>query len=216
VRERGKKRPKTAAIAQHLAAMRWLPLALLLLLSAPALAEPPSPETKRLLAGAYAQLGVTLVYDSSYRPIAFPGGDVPPYRGVCSDVVIRAYRHIGIDLQLLVNQDMTRDFAAYPHLWGLTRPDPNIDHRRVPNLQVFFARHGESLAVTQNPADYRPGDIVTWRLPGGHPHIGLVSDRSGEERPLMIHNIGWGARLEDMLFDYPITGHYRYRTADGR
>jgi uncharacterized protein YijF (DUF1287 family) len=156
-------------------------------------------------------------YDSSYRPIAFPGGDVPLYRGVCSDVVVRAYRHIGIDLQLLLNEDMRRDFGAYPHLWGLSHPDPNIDHRRVPNLQVFFARQGASLPITSSANDYRPGDIVTWRLPSGHPHIGLVSDRAMEGRLLVIHNIGWGVQLEDMLFAYPITGHYRYRTPeDGR
>jgi uncharacterized protein YijF (DUF1287 family) len=195
--------------------MRWV-FALFLALSATAHADTPAPEIMRLLEGAYAQLGVTYLYDSSYRPIVFPGGDVPLYRGVCSDVVVRAYRHIGVDLQLLVNQDMTRAFAAYPHLWGLSHPDPNIDHRRVPNLQAFFARHGESLPITANAADYRPGDIVTWRLPAGHPHIGLVSDRIAEGRPLVIHNIGWGARLEDTLFDYPITGHYRYRTTDVR
>ena len=188
--------------------------ALWLALCSTAHAETPVPEIKHLLDGAYAQLGVTFLYDSSYRPIAFPGGDVPLYRGVCSDVVVRAYRHIGIDLQLLVNQDMTRDFAAYPRLWGLSHPDPNIDHRRVPNLQVFFSRHGESLPVTTNAGDYRPGDIVTWRLPSGHPHIGLVSDRRAEGRPLVVHNIGWGAKLEDTLFDYPITGHYRYRTTE--
>ncbi|HLJ64551.1 MAG TPA: DUF1287 domain-containing protein [Stellaceae bacterium] len=183
----------------------------LLLLAAPHLrAETPSPSTQRLIQSAYAQIGVTLFYDSDYHAMAFPGGDVPAIRGVCSDVIIRAYRGIGTDLQLLVNQDMRRNFQAYPKLWGLAHPDPNIDHRRVPNLATFFARHGRSLTPSANAGDYLPGDIVTWRLPGGAAHIGLVSDRSSEGKPLIIHNIGAGAAIEDILFAYPITGHYRY------
>jgi uncharacterized protein YijF (DUF1287 family) len=165
---------------------------------------------ERLVAAAYAQIGVTRVYDPSYRRIAFPGGDVPLDRGVCSDVVVRAYRGIGIDLQRLVHEDMRQHFADYPHLWQLAAPDPNIDHRRVPNLAAFFARHGDKLAVSAAAEDYRPGDIVTWRLPGGLAHIGLIADRIIDGRPLVVHNIGAGAQLEDVLFAFPITGHYRY------
>ena len=183
-------------------------LALFLLLASPAAAQPAT--AQRLVDGAYAQIGVTLRYDPSYRPIAFPGGDVPLDRGVCSDVIIRAYRSAGIDLQGLVNEDMRQSFASYPHLWGLSRPDPNIDHRRVPNLAVFFARHGAALPITLEPRDYRAGDVVAWRLPAGEPHIGLVVDRSENGRPLVVHNIGEGTRLEDVLFAFAITGHYRY------
>ena len=169
----------------------------------------------RLVDAAAAQVGVTVLYDPSYRVIAFPGGDVPADRGVCTDVVIRAYRGLGIDLQRLVNADMRRDFGAYPRAWGMTHPDPNIDHRRVLNLQAFFRRHGTVLATSAAPADYRPGDLVTWRLPGGLPHIGIVATETADGRPLVIHNIGMGARLEDILFAFPITGHYRYLASEG-
>jgi hypothetical protein len=170
------------------------------------------PTTEVIVEAARAQVGVTVIYDGTYRRIAYPGGDIPVERGVCTDVLIRAYRKAGMDLQLLVHEDMTRDFSAYPHLWGLHRPDSNIDHRRVPNLKVFFARHGKSLPVSSSARDYRAGDIVAWRLPSGIPHIGLVSTRyvAGTERPLVIHNIGQGAQEEDVLFLYTITGHYRY------
>lgn len=164
----------------------------------------------QVLRGAYQQVGATLHYDGSYRPIPFPGGDVPIERGVCTDVIVRAYRRAGIDLQLLVHQDMTRAFGAYPGLWGHSRPDPNIDHRRVPNLATFFRRHGQQLSVSSRPEDYRAGDIVTWRLPSGTPHIGLISDRFQDGRPLVVHNIGAGVRVEDVLFSYEVTGHYRY------
>ena len=164
----------------------------------------------RVLEGAYQQVGATTIYDSSYRRLAFPGGDIPMERGVCSDVIVRAYRHAGLDLQLLVNQDMAGNFRAYPQLWGLSRPDPNIDHRRVPNLAAFFKRHGRTLPVTAQASDYRAGDIVTWRLASGVPHIGLVADRVEGGRALVIHNIGAGARVEDVLFANTITGHYRY------
>jgi uncharacterized protein len=182
----------------------------LLLCVLPGAAQPAPTPAERLVAAAYAQIGVTRVYDPSYRRIAFPGGDVRLDRGVCSDVVVRAYRGIGIDLQRLVNDDMRRHFADYPHLWGLAAPDPNIDHRRVANLAVFFARRGGKLPVSAAAEDYRPGDIVTWRLPGGLAHIGLIADRRIEGRPLVVHNIGAGAQLEDVLFAFPITGHYRY------
>jgi hypothetical protein len=164
-----------------------------------------------LVAAARAQVGVTLIYDPSYRQIAYPMGDVPPERGVCSDVVIRAFRAIGIDLQQELHRDMKRHFAAYPKSWGLSAPDPNIDHRRVPNLATWFTRQGYAVAVSGHPADYRPGDIVAWALGSGQPHIGIVSDRRSSDgaRPLVIHNIGWGAREEDALFEYRITGHFR-------
>lgn len=156
----------------------------------------------------------TVRYDGSYHRIEYPNGDVPSNIGVCTDVVIRAYRKVGIDLQVKVHEDMSSNFDQYPsrRIWGLTRPDPNIDHRRVPNLQVFFSRFGKTLQVSNNPQDYQPGDLVTWMLPGNLPHIGIViNERSGDgKRPLIAHNIGAGPKIDDMLFDYPITGHYRY------
>jgi uncharacterized protein YijF (DUF1287 family) len=164
-----------------------------------------------LVAAARAQVGVTLLYDPSYQRIAYPMGDVPMERGVCSDVVIRAFRAVGIDLQQELHRDMTRHFAAYPKNWGLARPDRNIDHRRVPNLAAWFKRHGYALPVSQDAARYQPGDIVTWLLGDKLPHIGIVSDRRSDDgaRPLVIHNIGWGAREDDALFAYRITGHFR-------
>ena len=164
-----------------------------------------------LVAAARAQVGVTLIYDPNYQQIAYPMGDVPMVRGVCSDVVIRAFRTLGIDLQQELHRDMKRHFAAYPKNWGLAKPDRNIDHRRVPNLATWFKRQGYDLPVSQDAAAYQPGDIVTWILSGGQPHIGIVSDQRSEDnaRLLMIHNIGWGAREDDALFEYRITGHFR-------
>ena len=184
---------------------------LLLLVLAPSavLAQEPA-AVPGLVQSAYAQVGKTVKYDPAYERIAFPGGDVPLERGVCTDVIVRAYRGIGVDLQALVNRDMRAAFGAYPKLWGLSRPDPNIDHRRVQNLAVFFKRHGKELPVSKEASDYKPGDIVTWRLPDGRPHIGLVSDRQGGGRPLVVHNIGEGAQVEDTLFEFTISGHYRY------
>jgi uncharacterized protein YijF (DUF1287 family) len=192
-------------------------LAALLLLPAlpgpcPSLAGESAPALK-LVAAARAQIGVTLSYNPAYIRLAYPGGDLPADRGVCTDVIVRAYRSaLNLDLQRLVHEDMKSAFAAYPPQWGLTRPDPNIDHRRVPNLQAFLRRNGLSLPVTDNPADYRPGDLVTQMLPGNLPHIAVVSDRRSPDgaRPLVIHNIGAGAREEDRLFEFPITGHYRF------
>jgi uncharacterized protein YijF (DUF1287 family) len=156
----------------------------------------------------------SVVYDGSYVSIPYPGGDVPQNTGVCTDVVIRTYRVLGADLQRLVHEDISKDFSAYPsrRIWGLQGPDRNIDHRRVPNLQAFFKRHGSVLPITNIPEDYSPGDLVTWMLPGNLPHIGIVTDRKhpGSENPMIVHNIGLGPKLEDMLFDYPITGHFRY------
>lgn len=169
----------------------------------------------RLFAAACRQIGVTLRYDA-YTRLAYPGGDVPIERGVCTDVVVRAYREAGIDLQVLVHQDMAKDWPAYPKLWGLTRPDRNVDHRRVHNLGTFFSRHGRILAATTDPAAYAAGDLVTWRLPSGRPHIGIVSDRkTGAGVPLVVHNVGAGTVEEDVLFAYAVTGHFRY-PADAR
>ncbi|HEX6565453.1 MAG TPA: DUF1287 domain-containing protein [Chthoniobacterales bacterium] len=176
-----------------------------------ALADSSQDQVTRLIAAARGQIGVTRYYDPTYTVIAYPGGDVPIERGVCTDVLIRAYREIGIDLQRLVHEDMEANFAKYPRLWGLSHPDTNIDHRRVPNLMVFFARKGQSLPVSRSASDYLPGDIVTWQLPGGVPHIGIVSDTLVDEsRYQMIHNIGAGTQCEDCLFRFKVTGHYRY------
>ena len=150
----------------------------------------------------------------------YPLGDVPNDRGVCTDLIIRAYRALQIDLQVLVHEDMAQNFAVYPQLWGLRKPDKNIDHRRVPNLQRFFDRAGARLAVTTRPDDYAEGDLVTWMLPGNLPHIGIVSNQRvpRSSRPKIIHNIGAGPVEDDILFVYPITGHYRYhpRTERGQ
>ena len=154
-------------------------------------------------------------YDGSYRKIGYPLGDVPADVGVCSDVIIRAYRGIDIDLQQLVHEDMKKNFSVYPKIWGLSRTDRNIDHRRVLNLRAFFKRHGKSLSISDNPNDYKPGDLVTWNLKsnGSLPHIGIVTNlySNNKKRPIIMHNMGRGQVLEDMLFDYEITGHYRYR-----
>ena len=158
---------------------------------------------------------MTVIYDPAYVSLAFPGGDIDRSRGVCTDVVIRALRDAwGVDLQLALNRDMKTDFAAYPAIWGLTRTDRNIDHRRVPNLQTFLTRIGASLPLTSDPAAFQPGDIVTWMLPGNLPHIGILSDQIGASgAPMVLHNIGSGAKEEDRLFDFPITGHYRINPA---
>jgi len=155
-----------------------------------------------------------VTYDGQYMEMGYPNGDVPANIGVCTDVVIRTYRALGIDLQQKVHEDMKAHFSKYPskRIWGLTRTDTNIDHRRVPNLQVFFERFGESLPITDNKDDYKPGDIVTWRLPNNAPHIGIVTDQKGwvTGNPKVVHNIGLGPKLDDMLFLFKITGHYRY------
>ena len=166
-----------------------------------------------VIAAAIEQTGHAVRYDGSYRRIAYPGGDVPADVGVCTDVIIRAFRAAGVDLQQRVHEDMTRAFSAYPKSWGLSRPDANIDHRRVPNLQVYFRRRGADVNVTNDPRQYLPGDLVTWMLPGNLPHIGLVTGRrtADGQRPLIVHNIGRGPEVEDMLFRFRITGHYRYR-----
>lgn len=151
-------------------------------------------------------------YDPSYFKIAYPNGDVPADKGVCTDVVIRAYRKMGIDLQKEVHLDMQAHFSLYPQKWGLKHTDPNIDHRRVPNLMTFFSRKGTTLKITDKAEDYQPGDIVCWNLGGGITHIGIVSKKTTRDgkRHLIIHNIGAGQVLEDCLFTYKIIGHYRY------
>jgi len=164
-----------------------------------------------LVSAAKTQIGVTVHYDGQYRKIAYPGGDVPLDRGVCTDVIIRAFRRCGLDLQKLVHEDMVRAWDCYPNPWRMKTTDRNIDHRRVPNLATFFKRHGKSLPLGTDPKRFLPGDIVTWRLPSGLPHIGMVSiEKSPTGVPLIIHNIGDGTKLEDGLFAYPLTGHYRY------
>ncbi len=157
----------------------------------------------------------SITYDSKYRQIDYPNGDIPSHLGVCTDVIIRSYRNIGADLQKLVHEDMKNHFDSYPsqRIWGLNSTDSNIDHRRVPNLQIFFTRHGISLDISNNNKDYLPGDIVTWDLKGNSPwHIGIVTHKASciTGNPLVVHNIGSGPIMNDALFSYPITGHYRY------
>jgi uncharacterized protein len=152
-------------------------------------------------------------YDPAYFSIPYPNGDVPADRGVCTDVIIRAYRKLGIDLQKEVHEDMKNNFGKYPKKWGLKTTDKNIDHRRVPNLMTFFERHGTVLKKSTLGSDYSPGDIVTWDLGGGITHIGIVIDKkSGDgERRLVVHNIGRGQEISDCLFQFVITGHYRFQ-----
>jgi uncharacterized protein YijF (DUF1287 family) len=154
-----------------------------------------------------------VAYDPAYFKIPYPGGDVPKGRGVCTDVIIRAYRLQGIDLQKEVHEDMFLNFNAYPHAWGLMRTDKNIDHRRVPNLMVFFSRKGIVKKNSSAPEDYSPGDLVCWDLGEGKTHIGIVVDQKSADgaRPLVIHNIGRGQVLEDCLFNFSIIGHYTYK-----
>jgi uncharacterized protein YijF (DUF1287 family) len=171
---------------------------------------------RRLSSAALAQTETLVVYDPSYVKLKYPGGDVPADRGVCTDVVIRAYRAIGVDLQVGVHEDMAARFAAYPSIYGRRSPDPNIDHRRVPNLMVFFGRKGKTLPITTDPKDYRAGDVVMWDITGdGLVHTGLVVDRKDPTgaRPLIVHNIGQGPKLEDALFSFKIIGHFRYEPA---
>jgi uncharacterized protein YijF (DUF1287 family) len=153
-------------------------------------------------------------YDPAYFSIKYPNGDIPANKGVCTDVIIRSYRKLGIDLQKEVHEDMIKDFSAYPNLekWGMTKTDTNIDHRRVPNLEIFFERKGEKLPVTQNPNEYKTGEIVTWLINDKLPHIGIITNKKSTDgkRNLIVHNVGNGQVLEDCLFDYKIVGHYRY------
>jgi len=154
-----------------------------------------------------------VTYDPSYYSIPYPNGDVPADKGVCTDLIIRAYRKMGIDLQKKVHEDMKANFDLYPKIWGLNAPDKNIDHRRVPNLMKFFERYGEVLEISNEPDSYHPGEIVCWNLGGGITHIGIVSKlRSSDgNRYKIVHNIGAGQVVDDILFDFKIIGHYKYR-----
>ena len=187
---------------------RFLSLALSLLAAFAAQAD----DGERLAQAARQQVGVTVIYDPAYARLAYPGGDVPMQRGVCADVLVRAFRaSADLDLQRLLHEDMRAHFSAYPALWGLRKPDRNIDHRRVPNLRRFFERQHKQLPISDRASDYRAGDIVSWRLDNGLAHIGLVSDRRrADGRPLVIHNIGRGTQEEDVLFAWTQTGHYRW------
>jgi len=178
----------------------------------PAAHDPHARFLRDLTAAAIERTHHTVRYDPAYVRIPYPGGDVPSGTGVCTDEIIRSYRAVGVDLQKEVHEDMVRNLSAYPQKsrWLLSRPDSNIDHRRVPNLMVFFQRKGLSLPVTARAEDYSPGDLVTWDLGGNVPHIGIVVDRKSAERYMIVHNIGQGPRLEDVLFHWKITGHYRY------
>jgi len=179
-----------------------------LTLSGPGRAEDPG---LCLVRAARTQIGVTVRYDPSYSRIPYPLGDVPLDRGVCTDVVVRAYRAFGVDLQVLVHRDRKTAWGAYPNPWRTKAPDRNIDHRRVPNLATFFRRHGRAVAERRDPKTFLPGDVVTWNLASGVPHIGLVSDQRGPSgAPCVVHNIGGGTQEEDVLFAYTVTGHYRY------
>jgi uncharacterized protein YijF (DUF1287 family) len=167
----------------------------------------PAVDSDALVLAAIERTQHAVRYDGAYQAIDYPGGDVADNVGVCTDLIIRAYRAVGVDLQQLVHEDMRAHFDRYPsrRIWGMNAPDANIDHRRVPNLRTYFARHGRSLHPSDRAADYRSGDLVTWELPGHLPHIGLLTDRidSASGRPLVVHNIGAGPVLEDMLFNFP-------------
>ncbi|MBG2913719.1 DUF1287 domain-containing protein [Proteus cibarius] len=190
-------------------------ISILLLLTMPfSSAQAITSEQNKKLVEYAADLPRAVFYDSDYRKIDYPMGDVPAYKGVCSDVIIRSYRGIDIDLQKLLHEDIKANFSAYPskRMWGLNKPDTNIDHRRVPNLEVFFTRKGKVKPITKNAEDYVPGDIVSWRLDNGRPHIGIVvNKKSGDnQRYLVMHNIGFGQVAEDVLFSWKITGHFTY------
>jgi uncharacterized protein len=179
----------------------------------PKLSEIENPAIKKMLESAVEQTTLTKSYDPSYTVLSYPMGDVPIEKGVCTDVVIRSMRNAGLDLQKEVHEDMAANFSVYPKKWGLKKADSNIDHRRVPNLQTYFSRKGKSLAITDKGDDYKPGDFVTWDLDGkGMSHIGIVSNVFNEttKRYSIIHNIGGGAELEDRIFEWKITGHYRF------
>jgi uncharacterized protein YijF (DUF1287 family) len=170
--------------------------------------------TQRLVAAAIERTHHVVRYDPAYVRIAYPGGDVPADTGVCTDEIIRSYRSFGVDLQKEVHEDVVQNFDRYPRKWRWlsSGPDANIDHRRVPNLMVFFARKGQTLALSDRADDYAPGDIVTWDLGGSVPHVGLVVDQKSplSGRYMIVHNVGQGPRMEDVLFNWKITGHYRY------
>ena len=178
--------------------------------------ENPNTFAKKLSNAAISIIDDKIVYTPSYVAIKYPNGDVPAKTGVCTDVVIRAYRKLGIDLQKEVHEDMKANFSVYPKTWGLKTTDKNIDHRRVPNLEVFFDRKGEKLKVTKNASDYKTGDLVTWMIAGKMPHVGIVTHKKSTDgkRNLIVHNVGGGQVLQDCLFSYDIVGHYRFEIKD--
>jgi uncharacterized protein len=169
--------------------------------------------SRRLADSALTLTKQLVVYDPSYFRLQYPNGDVPADKGVCTDVIVRAYRKLNIDLQKEVHEDMKENFSLYPKIWGMKAPDKNIDHRRVPNLMTFFKRHGEVKTLSRDGSDYLPGDIVCWNLGGGITHIGMVSRQlsADKKRYLVVHNIGAGQVLEDCLFSHKIIGHYVYQ-----
>lgn len=169
---------------------------------------------EKLSNAAISIIDPSIDYDPAYFSIEYPNGDLPANKGVCTDVIIRSYRKLGIDLQKEVHEDMIAHFAEYPNLekWGMTKTDTNIDHRRVPNLEIFFERNGDKLVITQDPKDYKTGEIVTWLINNKLPHIGIVTNKKSKDgkRNLIVHNVGNGQVLQDCLFEYKIVGHYRY------
>lgn len=168
--------------------------------------NPKATPTEKLIAAALEQVNVTTQYDPAYVKLAYPNGDVPIKTGVCADVIVRAFRQVGLDLQKELHEDMKRSFAQYPKKWGAKAPDTNIDHRRVPNLMTWFARQSKALPFK----DYQPGDVVAWDLGGGLTHIGLVSKVKADQQYKIVHNIGAGTQLEDRLLEWKVIGHYRY------
>ncbi|VXB46281.1 conserved hypothetical protein [Flavobacterium sp. 9AF] len=167
---------------------------------------------EKLSQAAISIIDPEVVYTPSYVTLKYPNGDVSPKTGVCTDVIIRAYRKLNIDLQKEVHEDMKVNFSKYPKIWGLKTTDKNIDHRRVPNLEVFFERKGKKLAISQNPKDYKTGDLVTWMIGDKLPHIGIVTHLKSTDgkRPMIVHNVGGGQVLQDCLFSYTIVGHFTY------
>lgn len=169
---------------------------------------------EKLSNAAISIIDPSINYDPAYFSIEYPNGDIPKNKGVCTDVIIRSYRKLGIDLQKEVHEDMIKNFSEYPNFqkWGMTKTDTNIDHRRVPNLEIYFERKGEKLLVTQDPKDYKTGEIVTWLINDKLPHIGIVTNKKSNDgqRNLIVHNVGNGQVLQDCLFEYKIVGHYKY------
>lgn len=174
--------------------------------------QEPKTFAEKLSQAAISIIDPEVVYTPSYVSLSYPNGDVPPKTGVCTDVVIRAYRKLNIDLQKEVHEDMKANFSKYPKIWGLKTTDKNIDHRRVPNLEVFFERKGTKLTISQNPKDYKTGDLVTWMIGNELPHIGIVTHLKSTDgkRPMIVHNVGGGQVLQDCLFSYTIVGHFSY------
>jgi uncharacterized protein YijF (DUF1287 family) len=180
----------------------------------PVLRPTPPAHVAKMLGSLTKQVAITRSYDPSYVNIPYPGGDVKGNTGVCADVIVRAFRAQGIDLQREVHEDMAKNFSVYPKKWGMKRPDTNIDHRRVYNLMAFFERKGKSLPITHNPDDYLPGDVVAWDLGEGQGHIGIVTEyKTPDGIPVTAHNVGYGTNMENALFFWPIIGHYRYFNA---